>query len=182
MDMAKKKDDVNDDVKKAKDATSTDARAVVKAASKALGHRSLQEDLFRVGGKAEEDWDQTIHEVDDLDTDFTDEDMVNKIRQQFGDVDVRVMQVGPGGVLTDVSDKVNPKDLRPDQIAGLHTADGRSLLGRNPQGRAAALRFLQDIMNSGRLSSEPKTTTANSIRRMEAALAEGDKILEHWKK
>ena len=184
----KKKDDdltpLPDDVQKAKDAVNESARAVGRAAKNSTFLRARHDSIF---GKAEEDWDQTLSDVDELDKDFESEDMIDRLKQKFGDVDVRVMQVGPGGVLTDVSDKVNPKDLRPDQIGGVQTPDGRiSSLGRNPQSREAAMRLLQEILPglklSGGYAGETKATTANSIRLMEQALAEGDKILEHWKK
>ena len=116
---------------------------------------------------------------------MNEEQAVDRLKRKFegGDVDVRVMQIGPNGTLIDVSDKVNPKDLRPDQIGGIQTADGRPLsLGRNPQSREAALRLLQEMLPGLRLGIEPKSTTANSIRKMEEALGESDKILEHWKK
>jgi hypothetical protein len=171
-----------DDVKKAKDKINEGARAVGTAASRLA--KRIEEKHPEVFGKAEEDWNQTIHEIDDLDTEFmTEEQAVDRLRRKFESV--RVMQIGPNGVLTDVSDKVNPSDLRPEHIAGVQTEDGRTFpLGRTPQNREAALRFLQDIMPGLRLSTgtSAKDSTSNSIRRMEAALAEGDKILEHWKK
>ena len=91
------------------------------------------------------------------------------------------LQMGPGGNLIDVSDKVNLRDLRPDQIGGIRTDDGRF-----PQSREAALRLLQEILPGAKLSSglrSPSNATASyAVRRMEVALTESDKILEHWKK
>src|SRR5271157_5454388 len=122
----KKKVDMpnDDDVKKAKDSMNEGARAVGRAAKNIEFLRHRHDSIF---GKAEEDWDQTLSDVDELDKDFEAEDMMSRIKQKFGEVDVRVMQVGPDGVLTDVSDKINPKDLRPEQITGLRTDDGRTL-------------------------------------------------------
>jgi hypothetical protein len=182
---AKKK---GDEVESIKSDLQNKARAVGRAAKNSAFLERRHNDIF---GKAEEDWDQTLSEVDDLDEEFaTEEELnrekMNRLKQKFerGDVDVRVMEVGPDGKLTDVSDRVNPKDLRPDQIGGIQTSDGRTL-GRLPQSREAALRLLQEILPGLKLNSDPRSggsTTANSIRRMEAALADSDKILEHWKK
>jgi hypothetical protein len=55
-------------------------------------------------------------------------------------------------------------------------------LSRNPQTREEAIRLLSQILPGLRLSTQPKPTTTVSIAKMEAALAESDRILEHWKK
>src|SRR5271156_6490980 len=184
MDMAPKK---KDDVEKAKEEVAKSARAVGEAA-KALqlpesSGRPLRDVLHF--GEAEEDWDHTIQEIENLDRGFSREEAVNKLKQKFeqGDVSVRVMQIGPDGKLTDVSDKISPKDVRSDQIAGI-ASDGRDFGPRTPQGRAAALRLLQDLLPGFRpgMLSGTKNSTTNSIRKMEETLNESDKILEHWKK
>jgi hypothetical protein len=128
-------------------------------------------------------WDRTRQEVDELDKEFGQESIVNKLRRKFGEgnVDVRVLQVGPDGRLTDVSEKVNPRDIRADQIKELR-ADGIPL-SRSPRTAEAALEALQQMLPG--IKSGPKNyggSTAESIRRMEIVLAESDKILEHWKK
>lgn len=137
-----------------------------------------------------DEWLRTKREVDDLDKEFKkeylanfdEEDVMEKLRQKLasGEVDVKVMQVGPDGKLTDVSDRVNPKNLRADQISGIQS-DGRTLrLGRNPQSREEALGLLKDLL--GFNGTAAAKTASVSIQRMERALEESDKILEHWKK
>ena len=179
--MASNKKD--DEIKDAKKRIADGARAVGKAA----------EGVLRVpmDAKLGKSWEQTINEVDDLDEQFNgieieggNESLVN-LRQKYerGDVEVRVMQVGPDGRLTDVSDKVNPKDLRPEHIEGIQVDDGTTMpLSRNPQNREAALRLLSQILPGLRLNTQPKSSTSVSVAKMEAALAESDRILEHWKK
>ena len=54
-------------------------------------------------------------------------------------------------------------------------AEGRT----TPQSREAALRLLREILPG---IGDSGSYTANSIRRMEQALAESDKILRHWKR
>jgi hypothetical protein len=191
MDMApKKKNDVDEE----KERLAKDAKAVGKAADRALGHRSLQEDLFRADDAKVpmgdthfgSTWDQTRIEVDELDKGFKEEGIVNRLRRQFsnGDVDVRVLSIGPDGRLTDVSDKVNPRDIRPEQVSELR--ENGVPLSKNPRTAEAAMEALQRMLPGLRtrdtIKSGPGNSTAESIRRMEIVLAESDKILEHWKK
>jgi hypothetical protein len=173
----KKKADM-DDVAKAKAKMGEGARAVGKAAERVL--RIPMDAETRFGA----DWDKSANELDALDKEFAadeEENFVDVLKSKFrkGEVDVRVMQLGPDGRLTDVSDKVNPKDLKPEDIGGIQTDDGRALaIGRNPQSREAALRLLQELLPM----PLGQYRTSESIRRMELVLAESDKILAHWKK
>jgi hypothetical protein len=125
--------------------------------------------------------EQVQQSIDALDKEFdAEESFVDKLKSKFkkGEVAVRVMQVGPDGRLIDVSDKVNPEDLRPEDISRVQTDDGRTL-DRNPQSREAALQLLRELES---LPRKARNSTTESIRQMELALAESDKILEHWKK
>jgi hypothetical protein len=176
----------DDELKNVKDKLAKDARAVGQAAKNQSFLTKRHDDIF---GSGEESWEQMSKAVDDLDVEFENEGinetLVNRLRQKHerGDVEVRVMQVGPNGRLTDVSDRVNPKDLRPEHIEGIQVDDGLPLsLGRNPQSREVALRLLSEILPGLRLSTQPKSTTSSSIAKMEAALAESDRILAHWRK
>ena len=125
------------------------------------------------------DWEETQNAVNGIDKQFKDQDMKNKAN--IGDVDVRVMQVGPNG-LTDVTDRINPRDLRPDQIADFRT-DGSMTIPLGPDGRIdkeAAMSILTRIMGTDNVRSG-RNSSEESMRRMEAALAESVKILQHWK-
>ena len=179
--MAAKKND--DELKDQKDKIAEGARAVGKAADSLLRKPvRVPLDVDAAWGK---EWENTAAGVDALDAEFDKEDIMNQLRSKYedGNVEVRVMQVGPGGRLVDVSDKVNPKDLRPEHIEGFQIDDGAAMpLSRNPQTREAALRLLGEILPGLRLSVQPRSTTSTSVAKMEAALAESDKILEHWKK
>jgi len=194
---AKKKDDdvsnnpLVDDIKKAKEEVAKSARAVGRAAGNAAFLERRHNDIF---GSGVEDWDQTLSDVEDMDTGFAAEEMMNKLKEKFGadDMHVRVMQIGPNGSLVDVSDKVSMKDLRPEDIGSIQTEDGRELLNRTvvgtsrtPRSREAALALLSQIMHGmggSRDSRAPKSSTTNSIRKMEETLKESEEILEHWKK
>jgi hypothetical protein len=176
--MAKNEDELKD----VKEKLAKDARAVGRAADRVL-RVPMNTDGF-IG----REWGQTMKDVDDLDVEFEDESnnnesLMSKLRQKYaqGDVEVRVMKQGPNGRLIDVSDQVNLNEIRPEHIEGVQVDGGRT--SRVPQDRAAALKLLQEIIPGLRLSSaRPTSTTSTSIALMEAALAESDKILEHWKK
>jgi hypothetical protein len=154
---------------------------------KALG--KIGENARAVGKAAEslsKEWRQTLDDVNEADKAFGDEVFQNKenfvdfLRSKIrnGKTEIRVMQVGPDGLLTDVSDKVNAKDLKPEDISGIQTENGRTIpIG---QSREAAYRLLQELLTSASAASQ--FGTSESIRRMELVLAESDKILEHWKK
>jgi hypothetical protein len=165
------------DVEKAKSEVGKSARAVGKAAEKLTV--PMNDQPF---GR---DWDQTVSDVDAMDREFSEAAVTGNLmdflrsKLQSGDTEVRVMQVGPDGRLTDVSDRVTPKDLSPEHIRGVQIEDGKTVpFGRSPQSRDAAYQALRRILpelgaNSGK---------SEAIRRMELILDESDKILEHWKK
>lgn len=142
-----------------------------------------------LGRKLFGQWDRARKDVDDLDAEFEKsekderERLMQGIEQKLkeGGLEVRVMQIGPDGRTRDVSDKVSPRDLRPEQIGGIQTEDGKTIsLGRNPQSRESALRLLQDLL--GRSGAPEGTASSSSMRKMEETLAESDRILQHWKK
>lgn len=109
---------------------------------------------------------------------------VNAMDQQFQDQDVtvRVLQIDPHtGALTDVSEKVNPKDIRPDQIAEMRSDTLSIPMGKDGKiDREAAKALLAQIMAGGNYRPSQSTSTA-AIEKMEAALAESDRILQHFK-
>lgn len=181
----KKKTDV--DVEKAKGKIAESARAVGKAAEKLTVPMS---DLHF--GR---DWDKASSDVDALDKEFNGEEAIQKedivdfLRSKLrsGEHEVRVLQVGPQGGLIDVSDRVRAQDLRPEDIGGIQTEDGKTVpLGRDPQNREAAYRALQEILPNlkerASWKPRPQTGKSRSVREMELVLEESDKILEHWKK
>jgi hypothetical protein len=180
-----KKDELSD----VKDKLAKDARAVGEAAKNQQFLQKRHDDIF---GAGEQNWEEMQKAVGDLDEEFNEvdtegrsESLMEMLRQKFEREggEVRVMQVGPGGRLVDVSDKVNLKDLRPEHIDGIQVEDGSTMpIGRSPQSKEAALRLLSQIMPGLRLSTQPKSTTTASVTKMEAALAESDRILAHWKK
>jgi hypothetical protein len=138
----------------------------------------LTEDAMRETLAKIDDFDEEVKTLEAADKgDFVD---VLKDKFRRGEVQVQVMQIGPDGRLIDVSDKVNPRDLRPEHIEGIMTEDGRKVsIGRNPQSREAAFQLLKDL---AALPRKTVDSTAESIRRMEEVLEESDKILEHWKR
>jgi hypothetical protein len=181
----KKKADMPDDLDKAKADLNEKARAVTKAVS------PLAESLLRKPvevNASDFTWDQTVDDVNTLDKEFQKESLVEALRNKFrtGEMEVRVMQMGPGGRLTDVSDRIKPEDLKSEDIGGIQTEDGSILpLGRNPQSKEAALRMLQDLLRGKASSRSTKPgesiTSEQSLKHMEIVLAESDKILNHWK-
>jgi len=174
--MAPKKK-TTDDIKKAKAEIGEGARAVGKAAENLL-KVPMSDEHYR------NEWGQTVSDVDSLDREFSEEASGNlmdylRSKLQSGDTEVRVMQIGPDGRLTDVSDRVKPKDLGPEHVRGVQIEDGKTVpFGRNPQSREVAYQALRRILpelgaNNGK---------SESLRRMEKILEESDQILEHWKK
>jgi hypothetical protein len=163
-----------DEVAKIRRITSGGAAAVNAAAKKLFGKR---ED-HSIGDLLNGDWENTKQQIDDVDKQFKDQNMANN-----DIIDVRVMQVGPNGQLTDVSDKINPRDLRPEQIADMRS-DGSLSIPLGSDGRIdkeAAAAILARIMGTGSVR-DAKSSSEEAMRRMEVTLAESDKILEHWKK
>lgn len=181
----------DDDFKKAKDKIDSGAKAVGKAAKNLL---RIPVDTY-IGRK----WGETSDDVSALDKEFSKEEKLNDLRKKLeaGDVEVRVMQVTPSGRLKDVSDKVNPKDLNPDDLVGMDIETGTRQPGVYvPRSREEALQLLQEILPGKYSTSNDKIASrveqmrrlkaqeqqSESMRRMEATLADSDKILEHWKK
>lgn len=164
--MAPKKKPDTDDVEKAKGKIAEDARAVGKAAE------SMVKQPYGIEHyDANADWADVKGDVDSMDALF-------KKGLDGSIASVRVMQIGPDGKLIDVSDKISSKDLRADQ------SDDRML--RDTRTKEAAFKLLQRLLPGLKASDlqidQPYSTTKESIRRMEAVLAESDKILEHWRK
>src|SRR5271155_4853971 len=98
----KKKPEDTDDVKKAKLDLSKGVRAVGEAA------KAFQSLPPRFGGNTWEevslngDWDATFEEFDALDKEFLNQEQaVDRLKQKLenGDIQVRVMKVGPDGGL-----------------------------------------------------------------------------------
>jgi|SRR5271157_5540538 len=160
--------------KKPKDAaemTADDAKAVINAAKRFTA--KLRD--FKDATKARDsEMEGTKAEVDDMDKQFQDQD-----------VTVRVLQIDPHtGALTDVSEKVNPKDIRPDQIAEMRSDTLSIPMGRDGKiDKEAAKALLAQIMGSSsyRPSQGISSTSTAAMQKMEAALAESDKILRHFK-
>src|SRR5271157_542882 len=103
---------------------------------------------------------------------------VNSMDQEFADVEVRVMQIGPDGRLTDVSDRVSPRDLRPEQIEGFQSSDGSVRLPRRPSGEIdheATLDLMAQLVGIKRDIKAAGPSPA--MREMEVQLAESDKLL-----
>ena len=150
--------------------TAEDARSVINAAKKLFGKR---ED-HSVSDALNSQMDATKAEVDSMD-------------QQMAmdqDITVRVLQIGPDGKLTDVSEKVNPKDLRPEQIAEMRSDTLSIPMGKDGKiDREAAKELLAQIMGSGgyRPSQGTSPTATVAMQKMEAALAESDRIIKHFK-
>jgi hypothetical protein len=173
------------DTEKAKNAISDASQALdrIAARNKAFLERR-DKDIF--GNDAA--WEQAKKGVDDLDDEFSEEEVFQKeslvdfLRGKLREAEVRVMKIGPKGEFIDVTDKVNPKDIRPEDIASIRTEDdGRTFpLGRNRQSKEAAYQVLQRMVPG--LRPEATSNKSESIRQMELTLNESDKILEHWKK
>lgn len=108
---------------------------------------------------------------------------VSRLDREFSDVEMRVLQVGPDGRLTDVSDKVNPRDIRPEQIEGFQSSDGSVRLPRNPNGevdREATLDIMAQLVGISRNIRRPReeaNVSTAATREMESLLAESTKLL-----
>jgi hypothetical protein len=146
-----------------------DAQAVIDAAKKLFGKRGDREITDALDGQM----NTVQNDVDELDKGFKD--------METNPIGVRVMQVGPKGELTDVTDKVNPRDLRPEQIADFRMEGGMNIpLGSDGRiDREAAMELLSKIMGKGGKSSG--SSSEEAMKRMEAALSESDRILAHFK-
>jgi hypothetical protein len=156
--------------KKPKDVISDDARNVINAAKRLLGRR---ED-HQLGDALNAGMETTKAEVDSMDQQFAAEQ----------DITVRVLQIGPDGKLTDVSEKVNPRELRSEQIAEMRSDTLSIPMGKDGKiDREAAKQMLSRIMGSSayRPSQGTSPTSTAAMQKMEAALAESDKIIKHFK-
>jgi hypothetical protein len=109
-------------------------------------------------------------------------DTVSQLDREFADVEVRVMQVGPDGRLTDVSDKVSPRDIMPEQIERFDSSDGSVRLPRRMNGEIdhdAALDLMGRLIGVSRFpGKETSPTSAAACKEMETLLAETDKTLK----
>jgi hypothetical protein len=121
-----------------------------------------------------------VNEVDDL-FDKQEKDLLK-------DIEVRVMKYDPNGRMTDVTDRVRPGDIRPEDIVDVR-ADRGLPLPRNADGKLnqeGALDLLTALLGGGRNRRAPSyfddRMTKLQMDEMEAAINEADKILEHWKK
>jgi len=158
--------------------TQTDAAAVAAAAKRLFGKRDehkLATDLLNG------DFEDTKNAVNEADRDMNaglSLTTAGFADANNNDIDVRVMRVGPNGQLTDVSDRINARDLRPEQIADVRL-DGKSLpVGSDGRiDKDAALSLLAQIISGSPFGSPSE----NAMRRMEAALAKSDRILAHFK-
>lgn len=145
-----------DDVAKLKQEMASAADAVNKAA-KGL--------VVPIDTSLGNDWEQAKSRVQSMD-------------QEFADVEVRVMQIGPDGRLTDVSDRVSPRDLRPEQIEGFQSSDGSVRLPRRLNGEVdheATLDLMAQLVGMKRQIRDAGPSPA--MREMEVLLAESDKLL-----
>lgn len=118
------------------------------------------------------DWEQAKSRVNRMDQEFN----------NLGDIDVRVMQIGPDGRLTDVSDRVNPRDIRPEQIEGFQSSDNSVRLPRRPSGEIdheATLDLMAQLVGINRqIRQELQTGPSPEMRKMEVLLAESDTLLK----
>jgi hypothetical protein len=141
----------------------------------------LKNEVQAVQQKLADDAAQVQQQVNDMDLEF------NGTQPDLDGVSVQVLKVGADGRLTDVTDKVNPRDIRPEQITEIR-GDAMNRIPTRPDGtidKEAAMNLLSLLVggtSSTRLRRNASDTSAESIRRMEKTLAESDKILEHWKK
>jgi len=153
-----------DDVAKLKQEMAAAANAVNKAAAGIVAV-PLPSSLG-----IEREWQSTVADV-------------NKLDQAASDIEVRVLQLDPNsGRLTDVSDKVNPRDIMPEHIEGFTSSDGSVRLPRRPNGEVdneAALDFMSQLIGVNRRlrKASAGTESTAAMKEMEALLAESDKIL-----
>lgn len=174
----RKKPAVNnpDDVEKAQEIISGAAADVTKAAEKFNGiplNRFITKDELK---RMKEDVDG----VNDL--------FDKQERDLLKELEVRVMKYDPNGRITDVTDKIRPGDIRPEEIVDVR-ADRNLPLPRNADGKLnqeGALDLLTALLGGGR---GRRATPYFDERRqkleldeMEAAINDAEKILQHWKK
>jgi hypothetical protein len=159
--------DPNDDMAKLKAEIQQRAMDVINAQQKVSGTSAFGPSPL------EEKWQAMQAQVKQLSADLA-----------SGDVEVRVLQVDPRtGRTTDVSDRVRPTDLKPEQIKAFDSSDGSVRIPRLPDGtvdREAAMDMLAQLVMGDRLGG--KTRPDPKIQEMEALLKETDKILAHWRR
>jgi len=139
--------------------------------------------------QAKERWSRTRRDVDEMDEQFRRQYMNNADK-----LDVKVMQVGPDGRLTDVTGRVNPAELDESQIENFEFQTPSSMIPRTANGqvdRKRAMQMLSDLIANGGMRfpgqarrDRPEYASpaqVKAMKEMEATLAESDKILEHWK-
>jgi len=114
---------------------------------------------------------------------------VEQAKQLPEGTQVRVMKYEADGRMTDVTDKVNPRDLSSNNITdfGFEGIPVPTM----PDGqlnRAAALELLRQVITSGNGLAIPGgrergglPLKSPAIQRMEATLEESEKILKHWR-
>jgi hypothetical protein len=152
-----------DDVAKLKQEMAAGAKAVTDAAAKMP--LSIPMDI-----SMDTQWQQAQDRTRRMDEEFT----------NMGDVEVRVLQLGPNGQLMDVSDRVNPRDLLPEQIEGFQSSDGSVRLPRRSNGEIdhdAALDFMSQLIGVNRRIRKAETESTAAMREMEVLLAESDRLL-----
>jgi hypothetical protein len=143
---------------------------------------------FQAEDRISRDWQRQRAATDSMDEEFRRQYMSN-----FDNLDVRILQVGPDGRETDVTGRINPQDLDESQIEKFEFQTPGSMIPRLPNGdvdRKRAMQMLGDlIMNGGlRFPGQIKRgleyvspAQQKLMKEMEAALAESEKILQHWK-
>ena len=159
--------------------TADEAKSVIEAAKKLLNRRDskLGDTLMGLDG-VDMGMDQAMNQA---------QRQVNEMDRQFADTEatIRVLQVDPvTGKETDVTNKVNPKDIQPEQIADMRSDTLSIPMGKDGKiDRDAARDLLSRIMTSSsyRPSQGVSPTTATAMKKMEVALAESDRLLKHFK-
>jgi len=202
--MAKKKQDAAkeqtkaknpDTVAEAKKQLAADAAKAMEAAKPLFPSVPLKVPMdwapdqeFQAQSRIKRDWADAQRAVDSMDEEFRRQYMNNA-----DNIDVRIMQVGSDGRQTDVTGKINPRDLDESQIENFEFQTPGSLIPRTRDGqvdRKRAMQMLSDLIANGGLRFPGQArrglelqspAQVKAMKEMEAALAESDKILQHWK-
>lgn len=142
---------------------------------------------FQAESRLNRTWDQARRDVDDMDEQFR-----NQYMNNADNIGVQIFQVGPDGRTTDVTGRIDPRDLDESQIENFEFQTPGSLIPRTRDGqvdRKRAMQMLSDLIANGGLRFPGAARRGLGIspaqqklmKEMEAALAESDKILQHWK-
>jgi hypothetical protein len=111
---------------------------------------------------------------------FQKESVIDLLRKKWqrGEAEVRVLRVSPTGRFVDVTDENRDSNpLNPENFVSFRDETGQTFpIDRDPKSREEAMNFLREILPD--LKANGKQA---SIRRMEKALEESAKTLEHWK-